>query len=79
MLKKPPADRNQDNSLPRPPGSGPKPKSDDRIVRSERLRPRGVEPGNPGAGPEDVEDAAKHRLEQLAEYHKRLKDTGGGG
>lgn len=76
MSKKPTADRNRDNSLPPPPGSGPRPETDERAVRSARLRLRDLESVGPANGPDEVEDAAERRIEQLEEYHRRLRGTG---
>jgi hypothetical protein len=73
MSSQPPTDRDRDNSRPPPPGLGPKPEFDERFVRSTRLRPRSAEPGKPASGPEQTKDPAAHRVEQLEEYHRRLR------
>jgi hypothetical protein len=67
----------RDNSLPPRPGSGPKPEVDERLIRSKALRPRSAEPGQPATGPEPAEDPAAHQLEQLQEYHRRIRETQG--
>jgi len=75
MSTRRPTDRKRDNSLPPPPGSGPKPDSDERVVRSARLRPKDVEPVKPATEPAEVVDSTEYRLEQLKEYHRRLRET----
>jgi hypothetical protein len=79
MSNQQPTDRKRDNSLPPRPGSGPKPEYDESLVRSTAIRPRSAEPVKPGSGPEPAEDPAAHRIEQLEEYHRRIRKNQGDG
>ncbi|MGO9469529.1 MAG: hypothetical protein ACLQIB_46425 [Isosphaeraceae bacterium] len=62
-----------ENSLPRRPGSGPKPEFDEQLLRSQPLRPRADGPLKPEIDPEEAQDPSQRWIEAVQEYQRRLR------